>query len=137
MASELSIDAASDEIDLVTDEIRSSVIIEEEFLETVLVGLFSQGTSSSRTSPDGKTLTANSFAEALGLSFSRIQFTPDLLPNDVTGTYIYNEQQGEFEFNEGPIFANVILADEDQPRATEEPGRAAGGDGRGPGHHRR
>jgi len=113
MASELSIDAASDEIDLVTDEIRSSVIIEEEFLETVLVGLLSQGHVLLEDVPGtGKTLTANSFAEALGLSFSRIQFTPDLLPNDVTGTYIYNEQQGEFEFNEGPIFANVILADE-------------------------
>ncbi len=60
----------------------------------------------------GKTLTARSFASALGLSFSRVQFTPDLLPADVTGTHVFNEQDRQFEFNEGPIFANVVLADE-------------------------
>ncbi len=110
---ELSIQEASDELDAVIDEIRKSVIIEEEFLETVLVGLLSEGHVLLEDVPGtGKTLTANGFASALGLSFSRIQFTPDLLPNDVTGTYIYNEQDGEFEFNKGPIFANVVLADE-------------------------
>jgi MoxR-like ATPase len=51
-------------------------------------------------------------ATALGLSFSRIQFTPDLLPADITGSTIYNEQTGEFEFNKGPLFANIVLADE-------------------------
>ena len=110
---ELSIQEASDELDAVIDEIQKSVIIEDEFLETVLVGLLSEGHVLLEDVPGtGKTLTANGFASALGLSFSRIQFTPDLLPNDVTGTYIYNEQEGEFEFNEGPIFANVVLADE-------------------------
>jgi len=110
---ELSIQEASDELDAVIDEIQSSVIIEEEFLETVLVGLLSKGHVLLEDVPGtGKTLTANSFAKALGLSFSRIQFTPDLLPNDVTGTYIYNEQEGAFEFNKGPIFANIVLADE-------------------------
>jgi MoxR-like ATPase len=109
----LSIQEASDHLDEVVDEIQSSVIIDEEFLETVLVGLLSKGHVLLEDVPGtGKTLTANSFATALGLSFSRIQFTPDLLPNDVTGTYIYNEQEGEFEFNKGPIFANVVLADE-------------------------
>ncbi|WP_276254980.1 AAA family ATPase [Halomontanus rarus] len=112
-ASELSIDDASKEIDAVIDEIQRSVIIDREFLETVLVGLLSKGHVLLEDVPGtGKTLTANSFAKALGLSFSRIQFTPDLLPNDVTGTHIYNEKEGEFEFNAGPIFANVVLADE-------------------------
>jgi len=112
-ANELSIDEASDEIDAVIDEIGSAVIIEEEFLETVLVGLLSRGHVLLEDVPGtGKTLTANSFAKALGLSFSRIQFTPDLLPNDVTGTHIYNEQENDFEFNKGPIFANIVLADE-------------------------
>ncbi|WP_436910843.1 AAA family ATPase [Halosimplex marinum] len=111
--SDLSIQEASDQLEAVVDEIQSSVIIEEEFLETVLVGLLSKGHVLLEDVPGtGKTLTANSFATALGLSFSRIQFTPDLLPNDVTGTYIYNEQEGEFEFNKGPIFANIVLADE-------------------------
>ena len=60
----------------------------------------------------GKTLTAQSFATALDLSFSRIQFTPDLLPADVTGSNVFDESTGGFEFQPGPIFANVVLADE-------------------------
>jgi MoxR-like ATPase len=60
----------------------------------------------------GKTLTARSFARALGLSFQRIQFTPDLLPADITGSNVYSEKTGEFEFSRGPVFANVVLADE-------------------------
>jgi MoxR-like ATPase len=59
-----------------------------------------------------KTLLARSFAMSMGCGFSRIQFTPDLLPADITGTYVYNVRSGEFELRKGPIFANVILADE-------------------------
>jgi MoxR-like ATPase len=59
-----------------------------------------------------KTLIANSFARALGLQFKRIQFTPDLLPGDITGGFIYERVQGSFELRKGPIFANIILADE-------------------------
>jgi MoxR-like ATPase len=59
-----------------------------------------------------KTLTANSFAIALGLNFKRIQFTPDLLPGDITGSYIYDRNKGRFDLHRGPIFANIILADE-------------------------
>lgn len=59
-----------------------------------------------------KTLIANSFSIALGLDFKRIQFTPDLLPGDITGGYIYNRTENRFELRKGPIFANVILADE-------------------------
>ncbi|MBK9053756.1 MAG: MoxR family ATPase [Chloroflexi bacterium] len=60
----------------------------------------------------GKTLLANSFATALGISFKRIQFTPDLLPGDITGGYIFNRATSEFELRKGPIFANIVLADE-------------------------
>ncbi|MCH7480362.1 MAG: MoxR family ATPase [Chloroflexi bacterium] len=60
----------------------------------------------------GKTLLAKSFAISLGLNFKRIQFTPDLLPSDITGGYIYNRSKNEFELRKGPIFANIILADE-------------------------
>ncbi|MBN1148039.1 MAG: MoxR family ATPase [Anaerolineales bacterium] len=60
----------------------------------------------------GKTVLAKSLATALGLDFKRIQFTPDLLPGDITGSYIYNRQNSQFELRKGPIFANVILADE-------------------------
>jgi MoxR-like ATPase len=59
-----------------------------------------------------KTLIAKSFAVALGLDFKRIQFTPDLLPSDITGSYIYDRSQNRFELRRGPIFANIILADE-------------------------
>ncbi len=59
-----------------------------------------------------KTLTANSFAIALGMQFKRVQFTPDLLPGDITGGYIYDSNQGKFELRKGPIFTNLLLADE-------------------------
>jgi MoxR-like ATPase len=60
----------------------------------------------------GKTMIARGFATALGLDFRRIQFTPDLLPGDITGGYIFNRNQNKFELRKGPIFANIILADE-------------------------
>ncbi|UWG47801.1 AAA+ ATPase of MoxR-like family, a component of a putative secretion system [Halanaeroarchaeum sp. HSR-CO] len=60
----------------------------------------------------GKIVAAQMLAEALGVSFSRIQFTPDLLPADVTGSHVYNEKTQEFEFSKGPLFANIVLADE-------------------------
>ena len=60
----------------------------------------------------GKTLTARSFAQALGLSFRRVQFTPDLVPADVTGSFVYSQRAGDFEFRPGPLFAGVVLADE-------------------------
>ena len=104
---------ASVECETVLEEIGDAVIADREFLETVLVGVVGRGHVLLEDVPGtGKTLTANSFATALGLSFSRIQFTPDLLPSDVTGTHVFNERERTFEFNEGPIFANVGLADE-------------------------
>ena len=97
----------------VLTEVSNAVIADEEVLETVLTGFLARGHVLLEDVPGtGKTLTARSFASALGLSFSRIQFTPDLLPADVTGTHVFNEQSREFEFNEGPIFANIVLADE-------------------------
>jgi MoxR-like ATPase len=97
----------------VVDAIGEAVISDREFLETVLTGLVARGHILLEDVPGtGKTLTAKSMATALGLSFSRIQFTPDLLPADVTGTYVFNEQDREFEFRPGPVFNNVVLADE-------------------------
>src|SRR5205823_4528522 len=60
----------------------------------------------------GKTTLAKALAKALGCEFKRIQFTPDLLPSDVTGTSVFNQKTGEFEFRAGPVFANIVLADE-------------------------
>ena len=104
---------ASEQCKAVLDAIGNAVIADREFLETVLLGVTAGGHVLLEDVPGtGKTLTARSFASALGLSFSRVQFTPDLLPADVTGTHVFNEEDRSFEFNEGPIFANVVLADE-------------------------
>lgn len=102
--------AVSEEI---IDEVSKAVIVDRGFLQKTLTGVLARGHVLLEDVPGtGKTLTARSFATALGLSFQRIQFTPDLLPSDITGSNIYNEQAGEFEFSRGPIFANIVLADE-------------------------
>ncbi|GGN92070.1 MULTISPECIES: AAA family ATPase [Haloarcula] len=106
-------DAVADHCGTVLDTVSGAVITERETLETVLSGFLARGHVLLEDVPGtGKTLTARSLANALGLQFSRIQFTPDLLPADVTGTYVFNEKAHEFEFREGPIFGNVVLADE-------------------------
>ena len=97
----------------VIDAIGEAVIADRQFLRTTLTGILARGHVLLEDVPGtGKTLTARTFATALGLSFQRIQFTPDLLPADITGSNIYNDASGEFEFSRGPIFANVVLADE-------------------------
>ena len=109
----MSTDTTADHCDTVIDSVSSAVIVERETLESVLSGFLARGHVLLEDVPGtGKTLTARSLAGALGLSFSRIQFTPDLLPADVTGTYVFDEQAGAFEFRHGPIFGNVVLADE-------------------------
>jgi MoxR-like ATPase len=109
----MDITEASTKGDTVLTAVEQAVIADRSFLETVLLGVLARGHVLLEDVPGtGKTLTARSIATALGLSFSRIQFTPDLLPSDVTGTHIFDERDRSFEFNEGPIFANVVLADE-------------------------
>jgi MoxR-like ATPase len=109
----MDVGAVSDRSTAILDEVSRAVIVDEEVLKTVLTGFLSRGHVLLEDVPGtGKTLTANSLSRALGLSFSRIQFTPDLLPADVTGTHVFNEKSREFEFQPGPIFANVVLADE-------------------------
>jgi MoxR-like ATPase len=109
----LDVEAASDLCSSVVDELSSAIIAEDAFFETILCGVLSRGHVLLEDVPGtGKTLTARSLATALGLSFSRIQFTPDLLPADVTGTHVFEESTGSFRFTEGPVFGNVILADE-------------------------
>lgn len=103
----------SENISDILGSVSNAVIVDEEFLNSVMTGISARGHVLLEDVPGtGKTLTARSFAKSMGLSFKRIQFTPDLLPSDITGSHIYNEETGEFEFKEGPIFANIILADE-------------------------
>ena len=112
-ATDTDVEDAGAKIDAVLDSLSATVIADRELLETVLLGVLARGHVLLEDVPGtGKTLIAWSVARTLGLSFSRIQFTPDLLPADVTGTHVYNKGTSEFEFSPGPVFANVVLADE-------------------------
>ncbi len=100
-------------IEAVLNEVGKVVIGQRYMVSRLLVGLFTNGHILLEGVPGlAKTLTINSLAKALRLEFRRIQFTPDLLPADVIGTMIYNQAKGLFEVKKGPIFANIILADE-------------------------
>ncbi|ERH08748.1 MAG: MoxR-like ATPase [halophilic archaeon J07HX64] len=97
----------------VIEQLREAVVADREFFELLLTGILARGHIQLEDVPGtGKTVAARTLAGALGVSFSRIQFTPDLLPADITGSYVYNEGDSSFEFQPGPVFANVVLADE-------------------------
>ncbi|NIW48274.1 MAG: AAA domain-containing protein, partial [Gammaproteobacteria bacterium] len=97
----------------ILDEVEKAVIGKRKPLEIILAAILSEGHILIEDLPGlGKTLIAKSLSTALGLDFKRIQFTPDLLPTDITGGYIYDRSKSEFILRRGPIFANIILADE-------------------------
>ncbi len=97
----------------ILDEVERAVVGKRKALELVLLGILSDGHVLIEDFPGlAKTLTARSFAQVLRLDFKRIQFTPDLMPSDVTGSAIFSPRTSEFEFRPGPIFTNLLLADE-------------------------
>ena len=97
----------------VIEEIERAIVGKRTVLEKIMAAILVGGHVLLEDYPGlAKTLIAKSFATALGLEFKRIQFTPDLLPSDVTGSYIYNRASNNFELRPGPIFANIVLADE-------------------------
>jgi MoxR-like ATPase len=98
----------------VIDEVERAVIGKRSALEDILAAFLSPGGHVLLEDYPGlaKTLIANSFSAALGMSFKRIQFTPDLLPGDITGGYVFDRQKNQFVLRPGPLFANLILADE-------------------------
>lgn len=97
----------------VYSEVAKVVVGQEYMVNRLLVGLFTNGHILLEGVPGlAKTLTISTVARVLHLDFSRIQFTPDLLPADLVGTMIYNQKEGKFEVKKGPIFANIVLADE-------------------------
>ncbi len=107
------VEAAADTCLDVVERVEEAAVVERGVLLAILSAVVSRGHVLLEDVPGtGKTVTARMFAEALGLEFRRIQFTPDLLPSDVTGSNVYDERAKEFAFSEGPIFANVVLADE-------------------------
>ena len=94
-------------------EVERAVVGKRNLLEMMMASMLAGGHILLEDFPGlGKTLVARSFAAALGLQFKRIQFTPDLLPGDITGGYIFNRTKNKFELRKGPVFANIILADE-------------------------
>ncbi len=100
-------------IDLLTGEMDKAIIGQRQMVERLLIGLLGRGHILLEGVPGlAKTLAINSLARAVKGSFSRIQFTPDLLPADVIGTLIYNIKENDFSIKKGPIFANFVLADE-------------------------
>jgi len=104
---------ASSFVDRLKEEVSHIIIGQAHMLDRLLIGLLSNGHVLLEGVPGlAKTLTIKSLATAIRANFSRIQFTPDLLPADVIGTLIYNQQQNDFVVRKGPIFANFILADE-------------------------
>lgn len=97
----------------ITAEVERAVIGKRDLIGMVMAAALAGGHILFEDFPGlGKTLIARSFAAVLGLSFKRIQFTPDLLPGDITGGYIFNRGKNEFELRKGPVFANILLADE-------------------------
>lgn len=105
--------ATSAQSEAVLDEIERAVVGKRSALTLILTTVLARGHVLIEDLPGlGKTLIARSFAAALGLGFTRVQFTPDLLPADLLGSTIYDMQSGRFEFRPGPIFTNLLLADE-------------------------
>ncbi|HTX01298.1 MAG TPA: MoxR family ATPase, partial [Acidimicrobiales bacterium] len=110
---QLSVDETADLCDEVMARVGEVVVGKQLQLRLVLAGLLAGGHVLLEDVPGlGKTLTARSFAQALGLGFRRVQFTPDLLPSDISGSFVYNQHESCFELREGPIFTNLLLADE-------------------------
>jgi len=109
----MTIDEVGEAASRVLDEIERAIVGKREQLELILLGILGDGHVLLEDFPGlAKTLIARSFAQATTLQFSRIQFTPDLMPSDVTGSSIFNQRNSEFEFRPGPIFTNLLLADE-------------------------
>jgi len=113
MEAELTVSDVQVFTDKLLDNLRVVIVGKEQVLELTIIGLLCQGHILIEDVPGvGKTVLARSLARSLGVVFSRIQFTPDMLPSDVTGVSIFNQQTRQFEFREGPIMAQIVLADE-------------------------
>ena len=97
----------------ITDNCSKVIVGKEDTIEQIIVCLIASGHVLLEDLPGtGKTMLLRSFAKSIGGDFRRIQFTPDLMPSDLTGINFYNQKKGEFEFRKGPLFSNIVLADE-------------------------
>ncbi|SKB81807.1 MoxR-like ATPase [Salegentibacter holothuriorum] len=111
--SRIPLDDLKEAVSSLKNQLAKVIVGQNDFVELLIAGLLSNGHVLIEGVPGvAKTLTAKLFAKSLDTNFSRIQFTPDLMPSDVLGTSVLNAQKGEFEFKPGPIFSNIILIDE-------------------------
>ena len=111
--SELSVEQVAEHSERILDEVEKAVVGKRDALETCLLAFLADGHVLLEDYPGlAKTLIARSFAQVCDMRFQRIQFTPDLMPSDVTGPAVYDQRAGDFEFRPGPIFANLLLGDE-------------------------
>jgi MoxR-like ATPase len=109
----LTIEQVAARSNAILDEVELTVIGKRHVLELLLLGMLAEGHVLIEDYPGlAKTLIARSFAQVVGLSFGRVQFTPDLMPADITGASIYDQGRAAFEFQPGPVFANLLLGDE-------------------------
>jgi MoxR-like ATPase len=109
----LNVNEVAERCDRILTEIERAVVGKRDALELVLLGLLANGHVLIEDFPGlAKTLIARCFAQVCDMEFSRIQFTPDLMPSDVTGSSVYNQRSADFEFRPGPIFTNLLLGDE-------------------------
>src|SRR3954447_1132314 len=109
----LAVSDVSDHCGRILDEVERAVVGKREALELVLIGFLADGHVLLEDFPGlAKTLIARSFAQVCDMEVARVQFTPDLMPSDVTGSAIFNQRTGDFEFRRGPIFTNLLLGDE-------------------------
>ncbi len=103
----------NEKINEIIEEVKRVIVGKDDVLREVLFTILAGGHILFEDNPGlAKTLIARSFAQVIGMDFKRVQFTPDLLPSDITGTYIYDRKSGEFRFMRGPVFTNILLADE-------------------------
>src|ERR671922_2584933 len=108
-----SVEDVAGRCDRILTEVERAVVGKRDALELVLLGFLANGHVLLEDFPGlAKTLLARSFAQAFDMEFARIQFTPDLMPSDVTGSSIFNQRTLDFEFRPGPVFANLVLGDE-------------------------
>jgi MoxR-like ATPase len=109
----VTIEQLAERADRILDEVERAIVGKREALELVLLGMLADGHVLIEDFPGlAKTLIARAFAQVTSIGFTRIQFTPDLMPSDVTGSSIFNQRESDFEFRPGPIFTNLLLADE-------------------------
>src|SRR2546422_6079499 len=109
----LRVEEASETCQQIVNQVKKVIVGKESVLEKVMLAVLANSHILFEDYPGlAKTLMARSFAMSMGCGFSRIQFTPDLLPADITGTYIYNVKTSDFELRRGPVFTNILLADE-------------------------